>query len=56
MLLLMSFFATSVIGQEIKPLLISGVGQMYNNNYDQGHYYYGILTTSPYKTVWVAQL
>ena len=51
MLLLMSFFATSVIGQEIKPLLISGVGQMYNNNYDRGHYYYGYFDYKPIQNI-----
>ncbi len=45
--LLMLFFATSAIGQEIKPLLIGGAGQMYHDDYDRGHYYYGFFDYKP---------
>jgi hypothetical protein len=43
----MFFCVTSAISQEIKPLLIGGAGQMYNNKYDKGHYYYGYLDYKP---------
>jgi|GEM_PF-2358593 hypothetical protein len=46
-LLFMLFCTTGAISQEIKPLLISGVGQMYNNDYDRGHYYYGYFDYKP---------
>ncbi len=46
-MLLMIFCTTSVMSQEINPLLISGVGQMYNNDYDRGHYYYGYFDYKP---------
>ncbi|HKK54440.1 MAG TPA: hypothetical protein VJ926_02895 [Patescibacteria group bacterium] len=45
--LLMLFCVTSAFSQEIKPLLIGGAGQMYNNNYDRGHYYYGYFDYKP---------
>ncbi|MCF7795138.1 hypothetical protein K9M50_02165 [Patescibacteria group bacterium] len=47
-IILLALFCTiSVSAQEIKPLLIGGVGQMYNNKYDRGHYYYGYFDYKP---------
>jgi hypothetical protein len=46
-LLLAIFCTVSASSQEIKPILIGGVGQMYHDDNDRGHYYYGYLDWKP---------